>query len=145
MVIISQIFVSLTITIPRTAGKQEATWRIDLPPTRKDQTNRDGRQPQSSLGPVVPRQPRSPTLKSSVGLRLPMSTLALDGEHQTLTWIYSSRCWQLFLDKLSNGRRGQWTRAFTIRVGSNHLLCRSFNNQVGRQSSQDASTSSVVR
>lgn len=87
MATISQVFVSVTTIIPRTwqTGNNTQTY---LPPTRKDQTNRDEGWPQSSLGPDGPKA--AEVSQGYVGLQLPPNPPALDEEHQMLTWVYSS-------------------------------------------------------
>lgn len=97
--------------------------QIDLPPPRKEQRTGVG-----SVGPGDPKAARRPTP-------------ALREEHQTLTGAHASGRRQLFLNKWSIGRTVGRTGGFTTVVGFDHLLCGSFNDQVGRQSSQDAPTS----
>lgn len=62
-------------------------------------------------------QPRWPRSSGVHGPRPPPRTPAPDEGCQTLTWVYSSLCWQLFLDQVSEGRIAGWTGKLTVGVG----------------------------
>lgn len=99
----SQVFVSGTIIISRDSRQTGNNTQNGFTSDQERLNYQEQRGSQSGLGP----DGQGP--QGYEGPQPPLSTPALDEEHQTLIWRYSFLCWQLFLDKLSEGRTAGWT------------------------------------